>query len=1171
MELQGFKSFGARKVTLNFDRGFTVVTGPNGSGKSNVIDAIRFALGETSPRALRADKFSDVISDRIPPESKRQTLVRLYLDNVDREIPVDTDTVIVSRTVNVAGESVYRLNGKRASRTSINDALGVAGLRSAGVNIIMQGAVTRLSDLAPEERRRVIEDIVGISQYDLKKAEAQGELHRADINLRIAEARIAEVRSRMENLEKERNDALRFNFLKKEVDYLNAVLLSYKIQCNAKETENLSEELNILRRGAEDLTHLREELRQSRSKVEAEWRRFDEDIVNKGGGRLVEVQTLIGDINAKAAGLEGQLQSNRLNVQGLLKLRRERVNHVENLKATLKEASENLRTVKRQRDKASASLEEKRERYNTVSSKLRELRQQLQTGSAELEAIEGEIVKLGRELVRLDAEVKGSEAKASILNRNLRGSEARRKSLIQILDNLKKHLDELAAMKDEEEKSVTATLELIKRSLERRKVLDAEVSSAHMVAERARRTVSDFETQLSFAENVATEDRALIKIEEMGEAMAIPGIYGRLRELVKLTPSYRNALESTAGGWMKALVVKDLETARRCVESLKRTKLGRIKIIPLEDLRKLKPITPPEVKGIAGVAASFVKCNQMFRPAVRFIFGDTLIAADENAAFAASRKGYRTVTAEGDLYEAGGVMESGYYRVSIDISQLIPSDEHVSSLNEAVARLEDILKQRERSIKAVDEEIGRLREELVRREATVERFKQEIAGMARSIERVQGNLNQLSTRIDELNKERESEVDFLEKGRGERTGILKQIAELERRSASIRSTVKPSAVTEVESKTVELINEVNLTQQELTKLDSDFTSLQSRIEATLSPELEKAERDLRNLDAQIEYFNKGIEEAGTSLEDLRSQLQDMGKLKEELSQSLSTVKDETRKFQEELSIIDARAGDVDTKWEPLNNRLRQIELEAQSKAAEKGFLEADLQRLGFQSPLDVEETQVKEGGDLVERLRTELTQLGSINQLAITQYTEQKDNYKQLSIRLSQLEQEKLSILRFMEEIERDKRRVFLDIYNKVNDQFSFFFSKLTGGGKGWLQLQNLEEPFAAGVDLFAEFPGKASRLISSASGGEKSVAALSFLFAISQLQPAPFYLLDEVDAHLDPVHVERLADLVKDFAKDRQFIVVSLKETILDRADRVYGVFAQDGASRVVSPVFPK
>jgi chromosome segregation protein len=1170
LELRGFKSFGPGRTVINFDKGFTVITGPNGSGKSNIIDAIRFAFGEASPKALRLEKFSDVINDQVLKDRNPEAIVRLYLDNTDRRIPIDEDVIVISRRVGPDGQSVYRLNKKRISRSQLMEILGVGGIEPSGINFIMQGTVTKLADMAPEERRRVIEDLVGISNYEAKKAQAQAELQKADLNLRVAEARISEVRTRLENLERERNDALRFAFLKKEADRLKAIITSHKVLTNLKEIKALEERIEGLRKESEALSKAREELWGKRREMEDRWRKLNEEIVDKGGGRLLEIQGSIGEAGARIAALETQLASNKMSLQNLLKLREARLSHLESLRNSIKEASERLRAMRRERERALALLSEKKSKHSLVSSRLEELRRRLQSGSSQIEAMEARAKELSQAFVKLEAEFRGKEAILSVVDENIKVARSRQADLRQLMEDLRNRMKELLRMREEEERNLRQTIDLLNKSLKRKELLEAEMAGAFSIAQKAKKAISSFEIQMDLAEKIALEDLALSKIEEMGRAGAIRGIYGKLQDLIRIPGEYRAALEAAAGGWLKALVVEDMGVARQCAESLKRTRLGRVKIIPLRNMQGIAPINPPSVEGLIGVASSLVKARPEFMPAVMFVFGDTLVLESSEAALSCSRRGYRSVAMDGDLYEAEGSLEGGYYRVPLEISKLLPKKEQISSLNEAVEKLEEILKQREKDIKSVREEADRLKEEYLKREETLKRFQQEASEVSKNMERIERNLKELDSRIKELERHREINESSKMKDEELREKYMKEMAELEERIKAVRDSIGSSIIAKTESEASELLKGIAEVQEEVARIDASMTAIEANITSTLKPELERCRTELGGLDSQIKYLNERIEESSKALEAARAQLQEMERMREELSKSLANVRDETRKFQEGLSSIEKELQALEGRHEPLLKEIHDLELQVQAKVLERSFLEKELRNLGYEKPLEVTETEVAEAEELQAKVKWELDRLGSINQLAISQYAEQKESYKQLSIRLNELEQEKLSILRFIEEVESQKRQAFLEVFNKVNESLAFFFSKLTGGGRCQLKLQNPEDPFSGGVDLIAEFPGKGARSISSASGGEKSVTALAFLFSISQTHPSPFYLMDEVDAHLDPFNVERLAELIRESSKDRQFIFVSIKDALLDRAEKVYGVFIQDGVSRVVAPLLP-
>jgi chromosome segregation protein len=310
-----------------------------------------------------------------------------------------------------------------------------------------------------------------------------------------------------------------------------------------------------------------------------------------------------------------------------------------------------------------------------------------------------------------------------------------------------------------------------------------------------------------------------------------------------------------------------------------------------------------------------------------------------------------------------------------------------------------------------------------------------------------------------------------------------------------------------------------------------------------------------------------INNAQLNLDDSSKQLSQLRKSKETLSIDLSSSKDRRRDFEEQLDKFNEQLITINEKNNTLTIEIHRFELEIQTREFQiKHFIE-ELHNSGFENLLHIPRKKMKEVKDTLEIMNFELENIGSVNQLALTQYNEQQIKYKQLSLKRNQLEKERKSIIDFMQDIETRKREAFITAFNNINEAFTTYFFRLTEGGEGYLNLQKPEDPFSGGIDIFVRFPGKTTRLISGSSGGEKSVAAVAFIFAIQQLFPAPFYIFDEIDAHLDPYNSEKLADLLKEQSTNSQFICITLRDVFMDRADKLYGVYVQNGISRVISP----
>jgi len=665
IELRGFKSFGPKTASIMLDKGFTVLTGPNGSGKTNISDAVLFGLGELSARRLRAESLSKLIFHGSPGahvEKAKAAKVVIQFDNSDNRLPVDTSTVTVSREIYRDGQSVYRLNGRRISRSRIIDILSMAGISPTGHNVVVQGTITRMAEISSHERRKTISNLVGIAQYDAEKAEAEEKLRAAEIAIRTAMGRIDEVQKRVDDLERERNELLRYAFLQKEIKRFEAMKIFGEILEIQRKIADVTSKIEAVQSKVEKSRQLREQLRSQRREVETEWRKLSSEMIEEGGTHLLEVQIKIGEIKSKLTELATKMSAGTTSLEGLKKVRENSLQQLEAIKNEIAENSKKIRRSKRERDHLSKEIAIKQSQYEAVSNESAQLRSNLGENSKKTREVERQLDKLTQDLINLRSDYVQSQTTIKVFSHRLKDLKTRRDRFTSTLNDLKKSYGDLKVVQREQikrSKSLERTLE--RRSAQRESV-ENEIAQAEKIAESAREAVVEFATQRELAEKVATEENALRNIEELAELGVISGVHGRLRNLIKVQRGYERVIETTAAGWLDSVVVQNFDAAFTCAETLKRLKLGRIKIIPLEELSVIKSINPPKLRGVSGPASTFVNCAKKHEPAVVFVFGDTLVTRDEKTAFAASRSGHRTVTVNGDLYEAGGGFESGYYR-----------------------------------------------------------------------------------------------------------------------------------------------------------------------------------------------------------------------------------------------------------------------------------------------------------------------------------------------------------------------------------------------------------------------------------------------------------------------------------------------------------------------------
>ncbi|MFA5364982.1 MAG: AAA family ATPase [Candidatus Bathyarchaeia archaeon] len=1169
IELKGFKSFGAKTATVTLDKGFTAITGPNGSGKTNIADAVLFALGELSSRRMRAASLSKLIYHGYPDlKVKEATTAKVVLqfDNSDNRLPVDTQTVTISRELNRAGQSLYRLNGRRISRTHIINILAMAGISPTGTNVVLQGTITRMAEISAPDRRKMISDLVGIAQYDVEKAEAEEKLKAAEISIRTAMGRIDEVQKRVDDLERERNELLRYMFLKKEIKRFEAMKIFGDIAEIEKKKADITEKIESVRGKVEDSRDLREKLRSQRYEVESEWRKLGADMIEQRGTHLLEVQYQTGEARSRISELTTKIGAGTASVEGLKKVI---VNNEQKLESIKQEISENrteIRKLRREQEVLQLDVSQKQASYDAVSNEASIVRSSLGNTNKRIREIETAIEKRTHELNELRSDAIQSKTSLKVLSRQLKEYVTRKETFEANLTALKQSYLDLKTVQREQMKSSDHLGNTIERRLTQRESVKQEIEQAEKIAVSARDAVLEFATQMDIADKVAPEENARRSIEELADLGAIKGVHGRLKNLIKVEKGYRQAVEATAAGWLDALVVENFDAAFMCAETLKRMKLGRIKIIPIEELADIETLEVPSIKGVEGNVFQFVRYQKKFEPAVKFVFGDTLVIKDEKTAFDASREGHRTVTLNGDLYEAQGGFESGYYRAPVDYSTIIPSKTSIKSLDQAVETLQRNLTKRKSDMSGFKDEIETTRIELARLSETIVTLEGEIRRVRQNVKHTRQNIKRIDSRVSKISETQESEKTQLGVLRSQRDVLTKDIEKLREELEILRTKMDPTTIQEMEIEREHLGNELMGSRRVFGATETKVATLESKFNNILKVSADNIRIQLGKMKTQIVTVQQEIEDAGKEKETLEKKLVELEALKEELTRTVLNAKQESKKYTVQLDDLDKKLQQLDSIYERSDRLYNELQFNLQTCEMQLEQLNRRLTELGIEEPMEISEDQLQRAESSMKLLRFELNRLGAVNQLSLDHYAEQASRYKELSLRMNELEKEKQSILEFMEEIERKKKAVFMEAFEKIDESFRKYFTKLTGGGEAALILETPDDPFSGGMDMNVQFRNKASILVSGASSGERSVSAVAFIFALQDFMPTAFYVFDEIDAHLDPFHVSRLGELFAELSAKSQFVVITLKPEMVSRAHKVWGIYERSGHSHVVT-----
>jgi len=1163
IDLRGFKTFG-KKTTVHLSRGLTIITGPNGSGKSNILDSVKFALGELSPKELRGETIGDLIHKGAQAASSRSAYVAVQFDNHDRRIPIDAESVTISREFRRGGEGIYRLNGKRISRKQLTDILSSADIQVSSYNIVPQHAITRLAEVTPEERRKIIEDMIGIAVYDNKKASAQAELQQSNLNLQVASAKIEEVRLRVESLERERNDYLKYQQIRNELNQLQAKTISHKITKARQEFNQLTAKILEYQQQLQDLKTKRDDLLQQKSKIDSDRQEFESSVAERGSTRLLAVQRQMGDVSATIARLQAQANAAEANIKLLQKQKTELEQSSTEISEKVTNSKSELQELANQQDEILKVIEGKQAEVDESSKKLTALRTELGEHNKEAEDLEKSINNTTNRIIKFDAQIKGSATKIDLLESHLRTVRSRKQEHEILVQDVTKRIEELALIKRNEETRLAEDEKKIAEYEALKIQREKEIGHANDVAKRAGLALAEIETQKNIADNLASDDKALALIEEMVTAGTVSGVHGRLGDLVKANTDYSRAIEAAAAGWMKALVVKNIETAVACIEVLKKTKIGRVKLILLEELTP-PPRTelPTNLPDTVGPLSDRLEFEEEFGPAVHYVFGDTVLALNQKSAFLASLKGIRAVAISGDLYEPGGAMETGYFRQPYDVSRLLLSGRTVSQLKNTLTSLEKLAVKTEDDMARIEDEVQAWTKSEAQTQNLIRSTEKEIATFTQNLERTAKSIEEGKSRIELIEREIGTEQAILAASAAVKDRIQASLQQYEETHGSLKLRSQSATLLQIENEHSGRVAELNDLIRQKVEIQSRIKSLESTI-AVIEPSVEQASIQRTGMDKQSEELTSSLTSTQSDLSKYEAQLKQLEVDRDKLSEELAAVRVRRSEYDAQMKEIDSEVTGILDKLDPINNELANLNASHKHLEMQIEFHMTELKELGYAEVLEVTGEEMETVQNTLPTLKKELAAIGGVNELAVSQYEEVKDNYKHLATRIYGLEKEKLSIVQFMNEIDQQKFEAFMKAFNQVSQSFNEIFQTVTSG-VGRLFLEKPESPFEGGADIRLQFPGKTEMTIGAASGGEKSVGTVCFILALQAIHPMPFYMMDEMDAHLDIVNSQRLAELLKSKSKGSQFIIISLKDVTITRGDTVYGVFIQEGVSQVV------
>lgn len=1169
LEIYGFKSFGFKNAVLNLDRGLIAITGPNGSGKSNIFDAIMFAIGENSPKSLRVDKFQSLFHDS-QSSSNRVVRVSLTFDNQDRGIPVDKDSVILTREIEgQTGESQYFLNGKKVAKNIITELLEIVVATPNKLNIVQQGMITRISELNSEERRKIIEDIIGLSYFDEKKTEALKQLDASDRRLEIALARIGEIRKRIDELEVERNEQLRFSQVEQEIKRFNAAKLSDYI---TKTRTSLRTQQELLQSKTKDSLSLSDRINQLHSeieKLEADKMKFmqEVDIANKTKSQIgTRISQIIYDYERKKAiAKESEQRCTQIKEKIL-----------PTLDIEIDSISEKLTAL-------NSDLDKKQNPILELSEKQSVLKHKLDLANGEIDVLGKSSVQASKAITKLEQRYKQLEKVKNDIHVLAIGLEEKLRSRSQqainndngiskinseIIEN-GNHLSAIELQLDNKNRELDITKTLIIHLETEKNKIAGEIKDLQILSGRAHGMISEYDSQASTAKNMMNEDLAIAEMTKLEQG---PTIRGLVCDLISWEERYEKSVLAAGADMMKAFVVDDLGSMLSVLEFAKTRKLPRLKIISLDLLKakKTSNLSISEVDendtNIIGTLDKFVYSEHVRLPV--FLFGHTYLVKTARSAYLLAKQGYRAVSVDGELFEPLGSTISADFGSKIAyFGEAILLADSVEDLRNSVMLIKRFIEDKEPILRNVAVCYTASERHKSRLEAEITKLEVQKAVLSDNLDSKESKLQELVAENDAL-----------------KSGI--NSGNLEMKIHHRRLSILSCTISDITKKLNSLNNES--TGKKLTQANWSRNTILKSLDDT-EYQLREQKESLRSLEAEIEISANRIKNLKREKdEELEFELKEKSKEALELKKELALQEDELKglRDQEQQTIDSSGASftvlqEYEKNIRTLTDNERRISRDYHNLEKEIALLKKDIVDLGSketelisslnQIGYDYMEENSSHEVDLEENIqqltREYETLRPRINLRAHDSYVQVIEGYRGMSSRKNHLEEERNSIVLFVEEIDKEKKNVFMEAFKKVDTNLRKTFSEVSGeGGHAWLEIENLEDIFSNGIMLMVQFPGKSARESTVLSGGEKTMAGTVFLLALQSLKPSPFYLLDEVDAHLDSQNTDRLSRvLLSRSLESNQIIMVTLKDSTVSKASLIYGVYPREGASQIV------
>ena len=1171
IEVQGFKSF-AQKINFEFHNGITGIVGPNGSGKSNVGDAVRWVLGEQSAKQLRGGNMQDVIFSGTETRKPLSfASVAITLDNSDHKLPVEFNEVTVTRRLYRSGESEYLINGSACRLKDINEMFYDTGIGKEGYSIIGQGQIDKILSGKPEDRRELFDEAAGIVKYKRRKNTTIKKLEDEQQNLVRVTDILSELTKQLGPLERQ-SETARIYLAKRDS------LRELDVNMFLLESRQTEKDLLVLREKNETASAQLEDTNREYQQTKVEYDRLEQELeeLNRQMDELrektqqnaLQKQQLEGQINVLNEQIQAGLQSDT-HFKNRLEIVEEDLKQRQQARSEVEEEKGSLHTIVKEAQKR---LTDQEDRLHTVQEQISQCESAVEDGKNEIIEILNSRATTKGKAQRFDTlmeqvGIRKAEVNQHILH--LKSEEAQQKTIRAKAQSEYDQITEEIHQIDQKSRQMDQQVHSLSEDL-KKQTTQLEISQTAYHREASR-----LESLRNITERYDGYGNSIRRVMEQKDRVS--GIRGVVADLIQVNKEYEIAIETALGGSIQNIVTDNEQTAKRMIEYLKKNRFGRATFLPLNSINTRGEFSQKDAlkeAGVIGLASDLVTTEKEYTGLTRYLLGRVLVVDQIDHAIAIAKKYHhslRMVTIEGESLSPGGSMTGGAFKNN---SNLLGRRREIEELEGKVA--------------AQKEEVNRLAASMEENRHNRNQLREQISQLQEQLRSKYVAQNTAKMNLVQLNDKEQEIRDGYERIRLDQEQIRRQISEIKQDHDKIDEELKASRQDEKELETYietrqkeleEWKNEESLVQRKLEDLRLEASTTQQK-ESFASENLSRLISEIQGLVQEkqtiletLKQGNQEMENKRRSVEELKEAVSGFGGQEEADRQQLENWQKEKdlkntshKAFFEKRDHLSGQISLLDKECFRLKSQMEKLE---ESREAQISYMweEYEITPNNALQYRKEEYTDLKEMKKQITQLKDEIRKLGSVNVNAIEDYKNLQERHAFLSGQYEDLKKAEAQLENIIRELDEGMRQQFSEKFRDIQREFDKAFKELFGGGKGTLELEEDVDILEAGIKIISQPPGKKLQNMMQLSGGEKALTAIALLFAIQNLKPSPFCLLDEIEAALDDSNVGRFAGYLQKLTKNTQFIIITHRRGTMNAADRLYGITMQEkGVSTLVS-----